>query len=103
MSALWSYINGKISSVLGLTASSYGGNSATATKATKDGSGNVITTTYRRLDDDQFDTINVTDVEAGNIIVTGAARFTNGLYGDLTGNADTATTATTANKVANNL
>lgn len=32
VSALWEYIKGKISSVLGLTASSYSGNSATATK-----------------------------------------------------------------------
>ena len=32
--ALWEYIKGKISSVLGLTASSYGGNAATATSAT---------------------------------------------------------------------
>lgn len=31
---LWNYIKGKISSVLGLTASSYGGNAATATSAT---------------------------------------------------------------------
>jgi len=71
--------------------------------ATSDGSGNVITTTYRRLDDNNFDSASITELNAGNIIVTGAARFTNGLYGDLTGNADTATTATTANKVANNL
>ena len=32
--ALWNYIKGKISSVLGLTATAYGGNSATATSAT---------------------------------------------------------------------
>lgn len=39
VSALWEYIKGKISSVLGLTASSYSGNSATATKLnTNDGS-----------------------------------------------------------------
>ena len=46
VSALWEYIKGKISSVLGLTATSYGGNSATATKATQDGSGNTITSYY---------------------------------------------------------
>ena len=40
---LWNYIKGKISSVLGLTATNYGGK---ATKATQDGSGNVITSTY---------------------------------------------------------
>lgn len=33
MSALWNYIKGKISSVLGLTVSQYGGNAATATSA----------------------------------------------------------------------
>ena len=33
-------------------------------------------------------------------MVTGAGRFTNGLYGDLIGNADT---ATTADKVGSNL
>lgn len=33
MSALWNYIKGKISSVLGLTVSQYGGNAATATTA----------------------------------------------------------------------
>jgi len=43
MSALWEYIKGKISSILGLTASNYGGTSA---KATADASGNTITTYY---------------------------------------------------------
>lgn len=43
MSALWDYIKGKISSILGLTASNYGGTSA---KATADASGNTITTYY---------------------------------------------------------
>ena len=33
MSALWNYIKGKISSILGLTAAQYGGNAATATSA----------------------------------------------------------------------
>ena len=79
MSAMWNWIKGKIDSVYD------------------------ITDTYRRLDDDQFDTIDVTDIEAGNLIVTGAGRFTNGLYGNLIGNADTATTATTATKVGHTL
>lgn len=35
VSALWNYIKGKISSVLGLTATQYGGNAATATNASK--------------------------------------------------------------------
>lgn len=34
MSALWNYLKGKISSILGLTASNYNGNSATATALT---------------------------------------------------------------------
>lgn len=49
MSALWTYIQSKISSVLGLTSTAYGGNAATATKATQDGSGNVISTSYLKL------------------------------------------------------
>lgn len=62
-----------------------------STKATQDASGNTITTTYRRLDNNTFDTISVTDLTAGDVVVTGVGRFTNGLYGNLTGNADTAT------------
>ena len=34
--------------------------------------------------------LEVTDLNAGSLVVTGAARFTNAIYGDLTGNADTA-------------
>ena len=58
-----------------------------ATKATQDGNGDVITATYRKLDDSEFDSINVTDMIAGNLIVNGVARFTNGLYGDIIGQA----------------
>jgi hypothetical protein len=51
--------------------------------------------------------LSVTDLSAGDLVVTGAASFTNGLSGDLTGNvtgnATTATTATTATKVQGNL
>ncbi len=43
MSALWEYVKGKISSVLGLTNTNYGG---TAAKATADASGNNIANTY---------------------------------------------------------
>ena len=49
VSALWNYIKGKISSVLGLTASAYSGKAATAgtaDKAVADKSGNDIETTY---------------------------------------------------------
>ena len=43
---MWNYIKGKISSVLGLTKTAYGGNAATATKATQDSDGNAINATY---------------------------------------------------------
>lgn len=43
------------------------------------------------------DSVSIDDLTAGNLIVSGAGRFTNGLYGDLIGNADTAT------KVGNDL
>lgn len=49
VSALWNYIKGKISSVLGLTVSNYAGKAATAgtaDKAVADKSGNDIETTY---------------------------------------------------------
>lgn len=64
-----------------------------AGSATNDGEGNEIATSYRKLDDNQFDTINVTDLYAGDLVVTGAARFTNGIYG----------TASEASKVTNAL
>ena len=60
MTALWNYIKGKIETVLGLSATSYGGNATTATsatsaatatsatKATQDGSGNNIANTYAK-------------------------------------------------------
>ena len=49
VSALWNYIKGKISSVLGLTESNYSGKAATAgtaDKAVADKSGNAIVNTY---------------------------------------------------------
>ena len=49
LSSLWNYIKGQISSVLGLTASSYAGKAATAgtaDKAVADNSGNNIANTY---------------------------------------------------------
>jgi len=41
----------------------------------------------------------VTDLNAGNLIVTGAARFTNAMYGNLVGNAETATTLATGRTI----
>lgn len=55
----------------------------------------------RPLTNNDFDTINVTELNAGDLIVTGVGRFTNGLYGNLIGNASTATLATTASKLSN--
>ena len=69
-------------------------NATNATKATQDANGDVIATTYRKLSNNDFDTINVTELNAGDLIVTGVGRFTNGLYGDLSG---------TATKVSNSL
>ena len=43
------------------------------------------------------DSISIDEATVGDLVVNGAGRFTNGLYGDLTGNAATAT------KVNNNL
>lgn len=62
------------------------GSATTATKATQDASGNVITTTYRKLDNDVFDSIDVIELNADQLVVNGTGRFVNGLYGDLTGN-----------------
>lgn len=45
---IWYYIKGKISSVLGLTATNYSGNAATAGKAIADASGNNIEETYQK-------------------------------------------------------
>lgn len=75
---MWTYINNKITSTYD------------------------IANTYRRLDDNQFDTIDITDAQVGNLIVTGAGRFTNGLYGDLTGNV-VGNVSGSAGSVANNL
>ena len=45
---LWNYIKKQISSVLGLTATNYSGNAATAGKAIADASGNNIEDTYQK-------------------------------------------------------
>ena len=47
----------------------------------------------------EFDALDATELNAGNLIVTGAARFTNSMYGNLSGNADTATKLATARTI----
>ena len=49
---------------------------------------------YRALNNNDFDTINVTELNSGNLINTGAARFLNTINGSISGNAATATKAT---------
>ena len=83
-------------------------NVASATKATQDGNGNTISDTYLRKDFDSvsqnvsFDgSVEVDDFTAGTLLVSGAARFANGLIGNLNGNASTATKLATARKIGN--
>lgn len=73
-----------------------------ATSATQDSDGNAINTTYRKLSNNTFDTIDVTDATVGNLVVSGGATFTNGLSGNLTGNV-TGDVSGSAGSVANNL
>ena len=53
-----------------------------------------VRTNYRALSNNDFDTINVTELNAGDLVVTGAARFLNTINGSISGNAVTATKAT---------
>lgn len=69
-------------------------NVASATKATQDGNGNTISDTYLRKDFDSvsqnvsFDgSVDVDDLTAGTLLVSGVARFANGLIGNLKGTA----------------
>lgn len=69
-------------------------NVASATKATQDGNGNTISDTYLRKDFDSvsqnvsFDSsVDIGDLTAGTLLVSGAARFANGLIGNLKGTA----------------
>lgn len=87
-----------------LTVGSITGNATTATTATKalqDGEGNVIKDTYFKNTGGTISGALIVNAElqadsisSGNLIVNGVGRFNNGLYGNLTGNADTATKAT---------
>ncbi len=99
-------------------------NATNAVKATKDKNGNVISDTYMRKDVTEINqnftfnnSVNIDDLTSGSLLVTGSAKFVNGLKGNLTGdvvgnitgnvigslkgNADTATIATKANLLAN--
>lgn len=83
-------------------------NVASSTKATQDGNGNTISDTYLRKDFDSvsqnvsFDgSVDVDDLTAGTLLVSGAARFANGLIGNLNGNASTATKLATTRKIGN--
>lgn len=69
-------------------------NVASSTKATQDGNGNTISDTYLRKDFDSvsqnvsFDgSVDIDDLTAGTLLVSGAARFVNGLIGNLQGTA----------------
>ena len=99
-------------------------NATNAVKATQDKNGNVISDTYMRKDVTEINqnftfnnSVNIDDLTSGSLLVTGNAKFVNGLKGNLTGdvvgnitgnvigslkgNADTATIATKANLLAN--
>lgn len=69
-------------------------NVASSTKATQDGNGNTISDTYLRKDFDSvsqnvsFDgSVDIDDLTAGTLLVSGVARFANGLIGNLKGTA----------------
>ena len=92
-----------------LTVGSITGNAATATSATKamqDASGNVITETYAKINDTLLtgttiaESINSDEIITGSLIVNGDARFVNTINGDISGNAATATSSTSANSLS---
>ena len=65
-------------------------NSVYDIKAKYDISGNIISDTYLRKDFDSIghnvsfnSSVDIDDLTAGTLLVTGAARFTNGLIGNL--------------------
>lgn len=83
-------------------------NVASAIKATQDSSGNTISDTYLRKDFDSVSqnvsfggSVDIDDLTAGTLLVSGVARFANGLIGNLNGNASTATKLATARKIGN--
>lgn len=83
-------------------------NVASATKAIQDGNGNTISDTYLKKDFDSVSqnvsfggSVDVDDLTARTFLVSGVARFANGLIGNLNGNASTATKLATARKIGN--
>lgn len=81
-----------------LHATTFEGNlSGTATKANQDGDGNVIKTTYLKLSGGNVtgpvtfgSSVAADELTVGDLVVNGSGSFTNGLYGDLIGNATSA-------------
>ena len=81
---------------------------ASAVKATQDASGNVITSTYLRKDftslsqNINFDgSITIEDLTTGSLLVSGSAKFSNTISGNISGNAGSATKLQTARKIGN--
>ena len=67
---------------------------------------NNITITYRdgttsTINDPYYDSIYATEIQGGDLIVTGSARFLNTINGSISGNAATATSATKATQDGN--
>ena len=77
MSALWLYIKGKINADTDLYTDKF------VPKTGGEFTGAVTVS----------DALIADEITSGNLIVNGVGRFTNGIYGDLTGNASTATVA----------
>lgn len=79
--SLWNYIKGKISSVLGLTASNYAGKAATAgtaDKAVADSSGNNIVNTYATKTEVNAKQNNLT--AGNNITIDGSTISSNQIF-----------------------
>ena len=79
------------------------GNASTATKATQDAAGNMITTTYATKAENSTKA-NDSDVvhKSGDETIAGTKTFSSDIVGNITGNVSTATTATYASRSANN-
>lgn len=96
MSALWSYISGKISSVLGLTASAYGGTAATATNVSTQGAASNSTARHVWFSDSTTETKRA---HSDNLKYTPS---TNIITANISGDAATVTGHTVASNVPAN-